>query len=146
MKKTIIILITILSCNLSFSQENSEYSKELLHMFEVSGTEESYKAAIKQIMGMYREQYTGLGQELWDELESEFMKTSLDDLTKMLTPIYQKYLSIDDLKGIIKFYESPVGLNYAEHTPMIMQESMQVGQQWGAKISEQLMERIKAEE
>jgi hypothetical protein len=115
-------------------------------MFEVSGTEETYKTAIKQIMAMYRQQYTDIDADIWDEFEDEFMKTSLEDLTTMLTPVYQKYLSLEDLNGIIKFYESPVGLNFAENTPMIMQESMQVGQQWGAKISEQLMERIKAEE
>jgi len=62
----------------------------------------------------------------------------------MLVPVYQKHLSESDLKNVIAFYQSPAGKKFAEQTPIITTESMQVGQQWGLKIAQQFMEKIKA--
>lgn len=79
------------------------------------------------------------------EFEEEFAKTSIDDLTEMLVPVYKKYMTKEDLKELIEFYETPVGRKFAEYTPIIMQESMQIGQQWGLKIGQdferKMMER-----
>jgi hypothetical protein len=43
---------------------------------------------------------------------------------------------------IIEFYQTPVGKKYAEKTPLIMQESMQVGQQWGMKIGQEFQNKL----
>ena len=45
---------------------------------------------------------------------------------------------------MIKFYETPIGKKFAQNTPLIMQESMQVGQQWGAKIFNDFETKMKA--
>jgi uncharacterized protein len=139
----IIALALVLSIS-SFGQTNEEYLNTLKRMFEVSGTEESYQAATKQMFSIFKQQFS-VGTEIWNELEEEFTKTSIDDLTEMLVPVYKKYMTKEDLEELIKFYETPVGRKFAEYTPMIMQESMQIGQQWGLKIGQdferKMMER-----
>ena len=143
MKKNLIVLILLVCAStFSFAQANSEYSKSLKKMFEVSGTEESYKAAIKQMVGMFKTQYAEVDKATWDELEKEFLKTSLNDLVDMLIPVYMKYLTLDDIKALITFYQTPVGQKYAKNTPLIMQESMEVGQQWGMQIGQKLQEKM----
>ncbi|MEJ1222921.1 DUF2059 domain-containing protein [Sediminicola sp. 1XM1-17] len=143
MTKVFTILSFVFFCSLStYAQADQEYSKTLQKMFQVSGTEESYQAAIKQMFGMFREQYSDVEAEIWNELEKEFSQTSINDLTKELVPVYLKYLTLEDLKGLIQFYQTPVGQKYAKSTPMIMQESMEVGQQWGMKIGEQFMNKM----
>ena len=143
MKKNLIVLILLVyASTFSFAQANSEYSKSLKKMFEVSGTEESYKAAIKQMVGMFKTQYAEVDKATWDELEKEFLKTSLNDLVDMLIPVYMKYLTLDDIKALITFYQTPVGQKYAKNTPLIMQESMEVGQQWGMQIGQKLQEKM----
>ncbi|MFY0599425.1 MAG: DUF2059 domain-containing protein [Cyclobacteriaceae bacterium] len=126
----------------SFAQGEKEYGKTLKKMFQVSGTEEAYKVAIEQVMLSFKQQDTGLSADDWSELEKEFMKTSMNDLTEMLVPVYQKYMTLEDLKAMISFYETPVGKKFAKNTPMITQESMQVGQQWGMKIGQEIAEKI----
>lgn len=49
----------------------------------------------------------------------------------MLVPVYSRYLQIEDLKGLIKFYDSPLGKKYSKYTPFLTQQSMEVGQKWG---------------
>ncbi|MEC8831971.1 MAG: DUF2059 domain-containing protein [Bacteroidota bacterium] len=43
---------------------------------------------------------------------------------------------------MIQFFETPVGKKYAASTPLILQESMQVGQQWGMKIGQDFQRKL----
>lgn len=138
---TIALIITVGFT--AFGQADKEYSKTLKKMFEVSGTEETYQAAIKQMFTMFKQQYSGVESDVWADLEKEFSKTSLNDLTEMLVPVYSKYMTLEDLQELIKFYETAVGQKFAKNTPLIMQESMQIGQQWGMKIGQDFEKKMK---
>jgi hypothetical protein len=143
MKKIISILTFSLAFfAFSFGQTNDDYSKTLKEMFKVSGSEESYQAAIKQMFVMFKQQKTNVDAKIWDEFENEFSKTSINDLADMLTPVYIQYMNLEDLKELIKFYQTPVGKKFAKSTPMIMQESMQIGQQWGMKLGEDITKKL----
>ncbi len=125
-----------------YAQSNAEYSAALKKMFLVSGSNETYKMAIKQMISMYKSQST-LSPEKLKSLEDEMLKTSMKDLTDMLVPIYQKYMTISDINEMIKFYESPVGKKFAKNSPAITQESMKIGQEWGMKIGQELKNKLK---
>jgi uncharacterized protein len=144
MKKFIstLSLIFILT-NLSFGQTDNEYREALQTMFKVSGSEEIYQTAISQMFTMFKEQYATVKEETWVSLEAEFKNTSINDLIELLTPTYQKHLTLEEIKGLIEFYETPVGKKYAQKSPLIMQESMQIGQQWGMKIGEEFAKKMK---
>ena len=143
MKKSIFVIsILIVSLGQTFGQADS-YKVTLKKMLYVAGTEASFKVAIKQMFDMFKQQTTNVPDSIWVELEKEFSKTSMDELVDMLSPTYQKHMTEADLKKIIGFYQTPVGKKYAEKTPFIMQESMQVGQQWGMKIGQKFQERLK---
>ncbi|TYA84269.1 DUF2059 domain-containing protein [Seonamhaeicola marinus] len=143
MKKLISTLALLLVVSFStFAQSDEAYKKVLTEMFELSGTEETYQVAIKQMFGMYKQQYSSVSNDMWDELEAEFNKASMQDLVDLLVPVYKKHLSIDDIKAIIEFYKSDAGKRFATKTPLIMQESMQVGQQWGMKIGQDFAKKM----
>ena len=142
-RKLITLTLILFAYSTAFSQDDEAYSKTLKQMFAVSGAEGSYKAVINQFTTMFRQKYPDVDSKVWDEFEKEFSKASMDELADMLVPTYKKYMTIDDLKELIKFYETPVGKKYAQYVPNIMQESMQVGQEWGMKIGQQLEERMK---
>lgn len=76
------------------------------------------------------------------ELKKEFDAASMDDLVERTVPIYQKHLTLEDIQGVIAFYRTPVGQKYAEKTPLINQESMQIGQQWGMEIGKEFAKRM----
>lgn len=42
----------------------------------------------------------------------------------MYMPIYEKHLTLEDLKAVVAFYESPVGKRYAETSLIAMNEAM----------------------
>jgi len=143
MKKIIVVIpILIISFGETFGQVDG-YKATLKTMLEVAGTETTFKVAIKQMFDMFKQQKTNVPDSIWVEFEKEFSKTSMDDLVEMLSSTYQKHMTEADLMKIIEFYRTPVGRKYAEKMPFIMQESMQVGQQWGRKIGLEFQEKLK---
>jgi uncharacterized protein len=145
MKKLILLALFIAmhTIQLSAQPENS-YKATLKKMLEVAGSGESFKAAINQMFTMFKQQESAVPDSVWASMEGEFLNTSMDELVDMLTPVYQSHITESDLTKIIEFYQTPVGKKFAEKTPLIMQESMQVGQQWGMKIGNAFQEKLKA--
>lgn len=47
-----------------------------------------------------------------------------DEMMKLVIPVYERYLTIDDLKNVIAFYRSPAGKKLLDAQPKIMKDSM----------------------
>lgn len=60
-----------------------------------------------------------------------------------MTPIYKKHFDETDIDKMIEFYESPTGQKAIRKLPMLMQESMAVGQAWGAQLGREAIRRVK---
>lgn len=147
MKKALCALALFLCMSqFGFSQDKGTYRQTLNKMMDVSGTTASYQGMIKQMMVGYKTQQPDISEEALANMEKMLQEFSLSKLIDRLVPIYQKHLSEKDLKGIIAFYESPAGKNYAAKVPALMQESMAAGQQWGAEIGAEMVRKMEAEE
>lgn len=145
MKRTLSILAFFMLFSFSsFAQNDKAYENTLSEMFQVSGSEETFKVAINQILAAYKGQYPQVSAEIWTEMEAEFQKASMDELVVMLAPAYQKHLTQKDLQELIKFYKTPIGTKFAKKTPLLTREAMQVGQQWGMKIGQDFAAKMKA--
>lgn len=144
MKKSLLLAAVLVMLSVtSYAQQSTTYKQTLAKMIEVSGTMNSFNAAVTQMVSMYKSQKTAIPEAFWTEMESAMLKSGKDDLLEMFTPIYQKHLTEADLKGIIAFYQTPAGKKLAEKTPLITQESMQAGQAWGMKLGKQIVEKLK---
>lgn len=144
MKKLVLLIPVLLFLTKASAQEvDPAYRATLKQMLEASGAQETFKAAVGQMITMYKQNMTDVPAEVWNEFGDEFLKTSLDDLVTLLAPIYQKHLSKADLEKVIEFYKSPAGKRFAEKSPFITQESMMAGQQWGQQLGEKLIARLK---
>ena len=145
--KSVLCLVFLFQC-LSFvyadtkSNADAEYAKTLNMLFDVSGSTELYNMTIKQILAILREQHPDISEAKWAAIEKEFTDISLNELTVMLMPVYKKYLTIDDLKEIIKFYNTPIGRKYSKNLLPLTQDAMAVGTEWGRKIGQKFSERI----
>lgn len=60
----------------------------------------------------------------------------------LMYPLYHKYLTLEEINELIKFYETPLGQKVISTNPKIMQESIKVGQIWGQELSLKLQERM----
>ena len=83
--------------------------------------------------GEYRDR---LIQLFFDKFHS---KIDLQELTGLAMPVYDKYLSDADVKGLIDFYSTPLGQKVINVLPNIVAESGEKGRQWGEKIGRESM-------
>ncbi|MBI3219758.1 MAG: DUF2059 domain-containing protein [Bacteroidetes bacterium] len=142
MKKIVLLFLVSLTLSVANAQTDS-YSKALKKYMEVSGSMQSFKVAIKSILGNFKNMKNGVPDEFWNEMESELSGTSIDELVGHLSPVYKKYLTESDLNEIIAFYSSPIGKKMADSTPGIMTESMQAGQVWGQAVATRVLNKLK---
>jgi hypothetical protein len=142
LKKISIVLLLVLTCAGAKAQTES-YQKTLKKYFEVSGTMNAFQTAITTMMANFRNMNASVPDEFWKEMETELSGTSIDDLVKLMIPVYNRHLTETDLEEIIRFYSSPAGKKLASKTSVIMEESMQAGQTWGAAVAERIMKKMK---
>lgn len=86
--------------------------------------------------GEYRDK---LIQLFFDKFHS---KIDPEMLVELVIPVYDKYLSDEEVKGMIQFYSTPLGKKMIEVLPKLVAESEEAGEQWGAQIGRQSMVEI----
>jgi hypothetical protein len=68
-----------------------------------------------------------------------------NSLTDRIIPIYDKYLTDDDLKGLITYYHSPLGQRMLKSLPELTRESQAAGFAMGQKAAQDTMEELKGD-
>jgi hypothetical protein len=68
-----------------------------------------------------------------------------DSLTEHVIPIYDKYLTADDLKGLLDYYHSPLGQRMLKALPEVTRESQAAGFALGQKAAQETMEELKTD-
>jgi hypothetical protein len=68
-----------------------------------------------------------------------------EQLTALIIPIYDKCLSDEDIKGLIEFYQSPLGQRAVKALPSIAREAQQSGFDFGQKVVQQVIKEVQDE-
>ena len=66
----------------------------------------------------------------------------LGEMTDRIAVIYASNFTVAEMKEVIAFYRGPTGQKFLAKAPVIMQQSMAVGQQLGAQIGRELQTKI----
>jgi len=72
-------------------------------------------------------------------------KADPKQLIDMAVPLYDKYFSDEEIKSLIKFYETPVGQKAVSALPQLTLEMQQNGRAWGDKLGRESMQEVLAE-
>lgn len=131
----LLVLIIIFS---SISEARAEISKEkrqqIEKMLRLTGMEKLMVQIKTQMVAGLKVNMKDVPEAFWQKFQ---LKMDTRELLEKIIPLYDKYYTIEDLKAVNAFYESPAGQKVLSTLPQITQESMKIGQEWGAKIGEQ---------
>lgn len=144
MKKLLLLaFITIFSwTSIAHAEISKEKRKEVEKMLRLTGMEKLMDQMKTQMISALKAQMKEVPEEFWKKFQE---KMDTRELLEKLIPLYDKYYTIEDLKAVNAFYESSAGQKVLSSLPQIMQESMKVGQEWGAKIGKQAAEEAEQE-
>jgi hypothetical protein len=72
-------------------------------------------------------------------------KADVTHLLELAIPIYDKYFSHDEIKSLIRFYETPTGQKALSVLPQLMNEMRGEGEKWGQKLGRESMQEVLTE-
>lgn len=140
MKKVLSIGLSILFLSTpSFGEVASPESVKSLMV--KSGAGDMGVQMLNQMLPALKQMIPDATDKFWQDFMSQ---VNGDDIINMIIPIYQKYLSQEDISAINRFYDSPAGKKLIQVQPNIMQESMAVGQEWGQQIAIDVMNKYQS--
>ena len=72
-------------------------------------------------------------------------RTRRGDLEGLLTDVYERHFSSDELRQLIAFYQTPIGQKLTAELPAVTQESMQAGREWGRRLGAEIGAQLESE-
>jgi len=116
---------------------------QIREYLSLNGTAKNSRTLMAQMVkAMHATSVPYLPQSFWDDLDAEFQKV---DLVAVCVPIYQKYLSQEDMAEIVKFYRTPAGQRILATQTDIQRDASVVLQKAAAEIGEHVYLRHKDE-
>lgn len=76
-----------------------------------------------------------------EEMLSEF-RSRESELTEVYVDIYDRHFTLSEIRELIAFYETPIGVKSLQKMPQIVQEGAVAGQQWAAAAIPNVMRSI----
>jgi hypothetical protein len=104
-------------------------------------------SVVEQTKGALLQTNPQLAKDLNDvsnQLRTEFAPRR-DELMTYAARLYAERFSEQELKDTLAFYKSPLGKKMTTVEPQVLDETFNYIQQWGQRISEDVMNRFRAE-
>ena len=114
---------------IGFSQD--AFKNDVVKFLEVSGASNGFKMVTKD-----------LAANIPEAKKAEFQKeldASIKDLMGKMAEMYMTEFTHDDVKELLKFYESPVGKKLSNKTTVLYSKGQAVGQEWGMGLQTMMM-------
>lgn len=147
MKKIFFLFFLTLTFSLAgIAQDKTSDLKKLLELMDVENTiENKFNSMIPVLKQQVSSQFQDAGSKDKFEKYIDFMMEETKELSKKLAgeemlSIYDKHFSHQEIKDLIKFYESPTGKKILEKTPQISADMMQA---MTTKYLPQFQERLR---
>ena len=140
----------------SSTDEKITLSIELMRLMNVDQTMQSMQGQLRGMLEQQFESYstcdaaTPVVREFSDALTDRMMGYLTDESLKVdIAAIYADVFTVDELRGIVDFYHSPLGKKMMERMPELMQKTMlitqdrvksmtpelqSIGEEYGARI------------
>lgn len=122
------------------AKTRDELAKKLVMLSVAPGMAEQM---ISNMVELQKSGTSGLPDEFFEAFKK---RAAGDELVKLIIPIYAKHFDVETLKGLIAFYEGPIGQKFVKKQTDITTESMKAGQEWGQKVAMEIIQELQAKE
>jgi hypothetical protein len=120
-------------------ETSGEKREAILELMNLTGAGTRGAQVAQGLLAQLKPIFPQVPDELWREFLASF---GSDELTELIVPIYSRHFSLDEIRGLVAFYRTPLGEKVLATLPSITAESIRVGQEWGAAKARELIERL----
>ena len=153
--KVMMCIIALFTLILPASAQNTnatnEYKETLKKIMDFSGTSTTTDDFFQKLSSIMKLNVPKENEAYWNEFAKKWKQKMEKKIFEMYMPIYEKHLTLEELKAVAAFYESPVGEKYKEASLIVMREAMPLlVQQLQTEMFKEVMpersERVKRDE
>lgn len=80
--------------------------------------------------------YPKIPEPFWNDLSALIQQKEMDDLVERVVVVYEKHMSHEVVKELIKMFNTPFWKEWRRKMPVISREAGLVGSRWGQEISQ----------
>jgi hypothetical protein len=138
MKKIILVFAIVIGTS-AFGIYGQTKNDDILKLLRISGTDKMAEQMMSALIPQFKQLVPDIPDVFWVKVSENL---NIDDLLTACVPAYNKFYTHDEIKQLIKFYESPLGKRMVEVTPLLAQETMAIGQKWGEKLGQDIVNEL----
>jgi hypothetical protein len=138
MKRFVFVLFFAIGIG-TFGVYGQTKDEDILKLLRVSGSDKLADQMMNAMIPQFKQLVPSIPDAFWVIFRE---KLDVDDLVYACVPAYSKYYTHNEIKQLIMFYESPIGKKMVEVTPLLMQETMAIGQKWGEKLGQDIVNEL----
>jgi hypothetical protein len=148
------LLILLIACSppgFAAEELTAEKRADIEKLLEMTGAlaigQQMSSAVVQQMIGFLRKARPDIPERVLEVLPAEVdavVNENLGAIKDLTIPLYHKYFTRDEIKGLIQFYSTPLGQKTVQSLPQLMNESFEVGQQWGKSLGPAIQARVQA--
>src|SRR5271157_4538379 len=133
----------LLACTGAHSQPpaSTEKLKNIRKLIVLLGGLDVQKRSLQDELASLREKVPRLRAEDGEALAKEVDEKEIQPLIDNLVPVYDKYLTDEEVSELLKFYESPTGKRVAQALPQMREESRRITLEWRQSLVKKLMDK-----
>ena len=136
----------------SFSEElTPQKEKKIIELLEITGSKamgiQMMNAVTQSFAQSLKSSDSKIPDRAFDILAEEsnlLMSKEIDNLMVDIVPLYHKHFSQKEIEQLVSFYKSPVGKKVTSVMPLLVNESMEIGQKWGESIAPKLVSALQS--
>ncbi len=108
------------------------------------------QAVVNQMTETIKKARPDIPPQMLDVMSDEVNKTISEEMTAqggfvdLMVALYNKYYTHDDIKGLLAFFQSPLGRKASSLAPVMSREGLVIGQRWGESLAPKIEQRVKA--
>ncbi|MFM6200018.1 MAG: DUF2059 domain-containing protein [Dolichospermum sp.] len=122
--------------------EDQEKINNIKKLLDISGFKNIARLETIKLRDSFKAKYPQIPAQFLDTFLAEL---KLEEIVDELIPIYNKYFTNEEIKGLIAFYETPLGKYYLTVGPQISNEAEEIGRKYGIKAMQRALQKLKLE-
>ncbi len=114
-------------------------NQQVRQLFEVMHLGQMFGQMNSQMAGMMGQAVPCVPASYW---QGFIDASGGEQLLNRMVPVYQQHFTAEDVAGMLKFYQSPLGQKVITRMPLAMAEGMKIGQQWSRERGEVMIREL----
>lgn len=124
--------------SLAMAETNAAKAKDIRKLLEVSGIYDQLQLMKNNLLNQYSMGFAGgypkTPDAFWEDYYELIRQKDIDVLVEQIIPVYDKHMSHEVVRELIKMFETPFWQEWKVKMPAISREAGLIGSTWGQDL------------